>query len=67
VVGSQVEMDMHRLEYVKVGSAKAYSVLFGAHDTFPNTRMMLVGLTFINKFTTTTLDFDEKRVLFRSR
>ena len=59
-------MDMHRLEYVKLGTAKAYSVVFGAHDTFPGTRNMLVGLTFIRQFRT-TFDFDEKRVLFRSR
>ena len=67
VVGSQVEMDIHRLEYVKVGSAKVYSVFFGAHNTFPNSRMMLVGLSFMGKFATTTFDFDERRVLFRSR
>ena len=65
VVGRQVQMDMHRLEYVKVGSAKAYGVIFGAHDTFPGSRKMLVGLTFIRQFNTFTFDFDQERVLFR--
>jgi predicted aspartyl protease len=65
VVGGQVEMDLHGLYSVQVGSAKAYNVLVGVHNTFPGTRMMLVGLTFMGKFTTTTFDFSEKRVLFR--
>jgi len=64
VVGNLVEMDMHHLEYVTVGSAKVYSVLFGVHNTFPRSRDMLVGLTFMSNFRT-TFDFDEKRVLFR--
>lgn len=66
MVGSYVQMDMHRLEWVRVGSAKAYSVIFGVHDTFPNSRDMLVGLTFMGKFRSVTFDFDEGRVLFRS-
>ena len=67
VVGSQVQMDMHRLEYVKVGSAKAYGVIFGVHNAFPDSRVMLVGLTLIRQFNTLTFDFGENRVLFRSR
>lgn len=66
VVGGHVEMDMHRLEYVQVGSAKAYSVMFGSHDIFPRSRNMLVGLSFIKEFRT-TFDFHDNRVLFRSR
>ena len=58
-------MDMHRLEYVKVGSAKAYGVMFGVHDTFPDSKAVLVGLTFIRQFNTLTFDFDQKRVLLR--
>jgi predicted aspartyl protease len=69
-VGGQVQMDIHRLEYVRVGSAKAYSVLFGVYNTFPSSRltsrMTLVGLTFIRQFRT-TFDFEENRVLFRAR
>lgn len=66
IVGSQVEMDVHRLEYVRVGSAKAWSVMFAVYNAVPRTRYMLVGLSFIGKFRT-TFDFDEERVVFRSR
>lgn len=65
-VGGQVLMDLHRIEYLRVGSAKAYRVVFAVHNTIPGTRWMIVGLSFIRKFTT-TVDFDENRVLFRSR
>ena len=66
VVGGQVEMDVHQLEYLKVGSARAWSVMVAVYNAVPRTRFMLVGLSFISKFRT-TFDFDEKRVLFRSR
>jgi predicted aspartyl protease len=66
IVGSQVEMDVHRLEYLKVGSAKAWSVMIAVYNAVPRTRYMLVGLSFVGKFRT-TFDFDEERVLFRSR
>ena len=65
VVGDQVKMDMHRLDYMKVGSAKAYGVSFGVYSTFSEPRITLVGLTFIQKFTTLTLDHAGKRVVFR--
>jgi predicted aspartyl protease len=65
VVGDQVKMDMHRLEYMKVGSAKAYNVSSGVYSTFAEPRTTLVGLTFMQKFTTITFDFAEKRVAFR--
>jgi predicted aspartyl protease len=65
VIGKQVKVDMHRLEYMKVGSAKAYGVSFGAYNTFPGSRMPLVGLTFMDKFTTITFDLAGKRVVFR--
>jgi predicted aspartyl protease len=65
VVGGQVKMDMHRLEYMKVGSAKAYNVVFGVYSTFSEPRITLVGLTFMEKFATVTLDLAEKRVVFR--
>ena len=66
--GGRVHMDVHRLEWVKVGSAKAYDVKIGVQSTFAGlgSRKMLVGLTFIRQFRT-TFDFDEKRVLFRAR
>lgn len=65
VVGSQVKMYMHRLQYMKVGSAKAYVVSFGVYNTFPGSVMPLVGLTFMDKFETITFDLAEKRVVFR--
>lgn len=65
VVGGQVNMDMHRLEDMKVGSAKAYNVVFGVYSTFSEPRITLVGLTFMEKFATVTLDFAEKHVVFR--
>lgn len=64
--GGTVQMDRHRLEWVKVGSAKAYNVDIGVQNTFAGSRQMLVGLTFIKQFRT-TFDFDEGRVLFRAR
>jgi predicted aspartyl protease len=66
--GGYVQMDVHMLEWVKVGSAKAYSVRFGVQNTFagPGARKMLVGLTFI-KHRRTTFDFGGGHALFRSR
>jgi predicted aspartyl protease len=64
--GGSAEMDIHRLEWVKVGSAKAYDVEIGVANTFAGSLRMLVGLTFIKQFRT-TLDFDGRRVIFRSR
>jgi len=66
VIGGQVEMDLHMLAYLKVGSAKAYRVMFGVYNAVPGARYILVGLSFIKQFRT-TLNFDEGRVLFRSR
>ena len=37
-IGGRVLMDLYRLEYLKVGSAKAYRVTFGVHTTVPGTR-----------------------------
>lgn len=65
-VGGQIEMDMHWLEHLKVGSAKAYRVQFGVYNTVPDARFIIVGLTFMKRFRT-TFDFDEGRVLFRAR
>ena len=66
--GGSVQMDVHRLEWVRVGSAKAYDVKMGVQKTFagPGSRLMLVGLTFINQFRT-IFDFDGGRVVFRAR
>ncbi len=61
-------MDVHKLEWVRVGSAKAYDVRMGVQNTFagPGARKMLVGLTFTRQFRTIS-DFDGSRVLFRAR
>lgn len=64
--GGSVEMDIHQLEWVRVGSAQAYDVRIGVSDTFAGSRNMLVGLTFIKQFRT-IFDFDGGRVVFRSR
>jgi predicted aspartyl protease len=68
VVGGegQVTIDLHRCEYVRVGTAKAYDVMFGVCNIGAHSRFMLVGLTIITHFRT-TFDFDEGLVLFRSR
>lgn len=66
--GGSVQMDIHRLEWVQVGAAKAYSVMFGVQNTFAGAgaRKMLVGLTFIKQFRT-IFDFEGSRVVFRPR
>jgi hypothetical protein len=58
-------MDGFELDYLQVGSAKAYDVRFGVQSTGQAARFMLVGLTFIRQFTT-TFDFENNRVLFDS-
>jgi predicted aspartyl protease len=65
VVGGQVMMDVYQLDYLQVGSAKAYDVIFGVQSTGQATRFMLVGLTFIRQFKT-TFDFENNKVLFDS-
>jgi predicted aspartyl protease len=64
--GSTVQINEHRLEWVRVGSAMAYDVEIGVCTTFAGSRNMLLGLNFIKQFRI-ILDFDAGRVLFRSR
>jgi predicted aspartyl protease len=64
--GSIVQIDEHRLEWVRAGSAAVYDVQIGVCTTFAGSRNMLLGLNFIKQFRT-ILDFDAGRVLFRSR
>jgi hypothetical protein len=66
MIGSRVEMDLHMLAYLKVGSAKAYRVMFGVYNAVSGARYILVGLSFIKQFRTTFIKV-EGRVLFRSR
>jgi predicted aspartyl protease len=66
--GDNIQIDLHRLEWVRVGSARAFDVKMGVAKTFagPGARQMLVGLTFISRFRT-TFDLGDARVLFSSR
>ncbi len=66
VVGGSMQMDLHTLEYVRAGTAQVYRVSFCVGDLGPASRFMLLGLSFV-KYFTTTLDFDQWRVLFRAR
>ena len=67
VVGGEAKIDVHRLEYMKVGSARAHNVLFGVYSTFSELRITLVGMTFMQKFTNVTFDLAGKRVVFRGK
>lgn len=67
VVGSRKQMDRHRLEYVRVGSARVSRVIFIVGDLGASRRpIMLLGLTFLRSFNI-TLDLDRNVVLFRAR
>ena len=50
-------MDMHWLEFLKVGSAKAYRLKTGVYNTVPGARFIIVGLSFMKQFRT-TFNFD---------
>jgi len=66
-VGGARRADRHCLEYVKAGTARANRISFLIDELGPAYRFVaLLGLTFIKNFTT-TVNFDENRVLFRSR
>jgi predicted aspartyl protease len=64
--GGTIQTDIHRLEWVRVGSAQVHDVPIAVQNTFAGigARKMLVGLTFIKHFRT-ILDFDGDRVVFR--
>ncbi len=57
-------MDRHRLGFVRAGTARAYDVDVLAGDALA--QFMLLGMSFIEKFTT-TLDLDARRAVFRPR
>jgi hypothetical protein len=57
-------MDRHRLGSVRAGTARAYDVDVLAGDALA--QFMLLGMSFIEKFTT-TLDLDARRAVFRPR
>jgi len=67
VVGGRQRLDRHRLDYVKVGTARAYGVSLRVAELGPAYKFaLLIGLSFIKQFTTTTVNFDANQVLFRS-
>ena len=67
VIGGQKTADRHCLEYARVGTARAHRVSFLVGELGSSFSIyMLLGLSFIRKFTT-TMNFDENRVLFRPR
>lgn len=64
--GGTVQIDEHRLESVRVGSATAYGVEIGVCTTFAGSRYMLLGINFLKKFATTTVDFERRVVRMRT-
>jgi predicted aspartyl protease len=67
VGGGERKLDRHRLEYVRVGTAKAYNVGLLVADLGPTYKFaLLIGLSFIKQFTSTTVNFDTSEVFFRS-
>jgi predicted aspartyl protease len=67
VGGAVVPMNVHRLRSLRVGTAEAYNVLIAVAHTGPALRFVLIGLSFIEKFGTTTVDLEGDRVLFRAK
>lgn len=66
VVGGVKNMDLHTMEYMRVGTATAYRVDFLVSDINRQNRLlMLLGLSFLRRFAATTLDLDGGRVVFR--
>lgn len=66
-LGGSSRMNVHALEYLRVGTAQAHRVRFLAGDIPPPfSRFMLLGLSFLKDFNV-TLDFDNGRAVFRGR
>jgi predicted aspartyl protease len=67
VGGGQILLNRHRLEYVRVGTAKAYNVRLLVAELSPTYKFaLLIGLSFIKQFTSTTVNFDTSTAFFRS-
>lgn len=64
VLGRAATMERYRLEYMRVGTAQVYGVDILVGEAVLG--LMLLGMSFIGKFTT-TLDLDAARVIFRPR
>jgi predicted aspartyl protease len=67
VGGGLVPMNLHRLQSLRVGTAEAYNVLIAAAHPGPAVRFVLLGMSFMERFSTTTVDLDGGRVLFRAK
>lgn len=65
VGGRRITMDIHRLERVVVGTARAHNVMFGVSAAGVRWSLVLLGLTFIGQFETATVNFAAKRLLLR--
>lgn len=57
VVGGRMEIDSHKLEYVRASTVSICRVSFCVGDLDPASRFMLFGLSFVDHITT-TLDLD---------
>lgn len=67
VVGGWRRMDRHRVERIRVGTARVHSVPILVDEMGAGFNpVMLLGLAFLQRFNI-TVDFDRNEVLFRSR
>ena len=67
VGGDRVSMDMHCLQSLRVGSAEAYNILIAVAKPGPALRFALLGMSFMERFGTTTVDLNGDRVVFRAK
>jgi predicted aspartyl protease len=67
VVGGWRKMDRHRLERIRVGTARVHGVPILVDQMGAGfSPVMLLGLAFLQKFNI-TIDFDRNQILFRAR
>ena len=67
VVGGWRRMDRHRLERIRVGTARVHSVPILVDQMGAGFEpIMLLGLAFLQRFNV-TIDFDRNEILFPSR
>ena len=67
VGGDWLSMDMHCLQSLRVGSAEAYNILIAVAKPGPALRFALLGMSFMERFGTTTVDLNGDRVVFRAK
>jgi clan AA aspartic protease (TIGR02281 family) len=67
VVGGWRTMDRHRLERIRVGTARVHGVSILVDQMGAGySPVMLLGLAFLQRFNI-TIDFDRNQILFRAR